>query len=154
MDTEKIRECIMANKVSYEKETNTITVSFGEVDIPIPLMFVREELYENVLKILSRLKWKDWYPVISTEFVNNSQETPISFYNLYKLMKKWRDNLISIKPLKGLGSMDSKDLTYTCMDPRNRKSLIIKGVGDVKRIIRLMEKDTAERKKIVSEYFT
>ena len=154
MNTERVRECIMANRVTYEKDTNTITVSYGETDIPIPLMFVREELYENVLKILNRLKWREWYPVISTETINNSKETPISFFNLYKLMKRWRDGLISIKPLKGLGSMDSKDLTYTCMDPRNRKSLVIKGVGDVKRIIRLMEKDTAERKKIVSEYFS
>lgn len=148
MDTDIVRTCLQADKVVYDQPTNTITVSYLDEDIPIPLLFVREELYGDIMRMLNRLGWHRWIPLVTTLRTDKMKDTPVGFYRLYSLFKKWRDELISIKPLKGLGSMDSADLTKTCMDPRNRKSLTVNGVGDVKRIIRLMERDTTERRKM------
>ena len=154
MDTEVLKYYLRADKVVYHPDTNTLTVTYAEEDIPIPLLFIKEELYGDVLCLLNRIGWKDWSPCITTLKSNHYKDVVVGFYRLYSIMKYWRDKLITIKPLKGLGSMDSRDLTRTCMDLRNRKALVVRGIGDVNRIIRLMERDTAERKKIASMYIT
>lgn len=148
MDTSVLQMSLQADKVAYDKSTNTITVSYHDEDIPIPLLFVREELYGDILAMLNRLEWSNWIPQVTTLKTNRLNKTRLTFYRLYSYFKKWRDELISIKPLKGLGSMTSKDLTRTCMDPRNRKTLTVNGVGDVQRIMRLMERDASERRKL------
>ena len=148
MDVDIVRTALRADKVVYEADTNTITVSYLDEDIPIPLIFVREELYGDILGMLRRLEWNHWIPLLTTKRTDRCKDTPVTFYRLYSYFKKWRDELITIKPLKGLGSMTSLDLTRTCMDPRNRKSIAVNGSGDVRRIIRLMERDTSERKKL------
>ena len=154
MDTEVLRKYLRADKVVYHPDTNTLTLTYAEEDIPIPLLSIKEELYGGVLCLLNKLGWKNWHPCITTLRSKHYHDTVVGFYQLYSLMKFWRDKLITITPLKGLGSMNSRDLTRTCMDVRNRKSLVVEGIGDVNRIIRLMERDTAERKKIASLYMT
>lgn len=152
MDLDVIKHYLRTDKVVYHKETNTLTVTYAEEDIPIPLLFIKEELYGPVLNSLNRMGWRYWSPCITTLKNDSYKDTVVSFYRLYSILKMWRDKLITIKPLKGLGSMDSKDLTKTCMDVRQRKAIIVRGIGDVERIVRLMERDTAERKKIASIY--
>ncbi len=66
-------------------------------------------------------------------------------YNLFETLNE----KFCIKRMKGLGEMDRKHLSLTCLDPITRTYMTIRSPGDVDNIFRLLGVDTKLRKDLV-----
>ena len=148
MQTGPILEATGADQASYDAFTNTLILTFLDEDIPIPLYYLRDRIYGPILRTLNRLSWTLYDLYITTKRNQRLVDHPVTLYQLYDKFRECRDALITIEPLKGLGSMTQIDLTKTCLDPRNRRCIQIRSLGDVQRVINLMEKNSAARQQL------
>ena len=148
MNIAHIKEELGANRVEYDVHINTLVISIGREDYVIPLYHVRDRLCDQVSIILQRIEWRNWNIYVSSKRNKDLQDMPMSIYQLYELFKTM-DRLVSVKVLKGIGSMNSTEVATICMDPRNRRVYKITSPGDVDVIFDLLGDDPQPRKDLM-----
>ena len=90
---------------------------------------------------------------MTTKYSQEFVDDPCTFVMLYTLFKKISDpthGLLKPRRFKGLGEMSKEAIKYTCIDPSTRCFTVVKTVGDVDRIYKMLGVDTDERKKLIS----
>ena len=146
MDVEHIRTTLGADRVVYERDTNTLIITIGG-DEYVPLFLVPERIRDEVLPLLHMIKWHLWIAYVSTIKTEEYKDTPLTLYQIYLLFQK-ANTLTQVKPIKGVGSMQPNESHMTCMDPRYRKVFNITSVGDISTIMALLGTNTTARKQL------
>lgn len=149
MNVTAVQEILGAHRVEYNAAINTLIVSLGREDYVIPLFHVQDRICGQVSTLLRKLQWRDWDIVVSSRHNPTMQNVPMSLYQLYEVFKH-ADRLITVKVLKGIGSMDSSEAARACMDVRNRRVYTITDPGNVDVIFDLMGDDPQARKDLMA----
>lgn len=148
LNVDVIKKVCQADNVIYDQKRNSLKIVLGNVDHIITLIGVVEKLYETLIPKLKNIHWDKWYPVITTLKTDKYIDTPVSNYQLYKLLSSISDS-VDNKPLKGIGSMDNKEAFTTCMDPEVRRVFAITNTGSIDKIFDLLGDDSYARKQLV-----
>lgn len=155
-----IQQVIGADHVQYDDNGHVLTVAYGLADYIIPLLNVRERLYEAVLPALHRLGWQPpsllggaalhhYQLYVTTRHTALYRDTPTTVYQLYERFRAF-DDFFDTKSYKGLGSMMPKDKALTCMDPHFRSSFEVRGAGNPQVVFDLLGGASGPRKKLLT----
>ena len=93
---------------------------------------------------------------ITTKYSDLFVEDPCTFVMLYNIFKKISDHdhgLLKPRRFKGLGEMDRDAIVYTCIDPNTRSFTVVRSIGDVDRIYKMLGVYPDERKKLIDSGF-
>lgn len=148
MNVDLIREELGADRVHYDAGNNALVLTIGLDDIVLPLHQISDRFYEELIPELNRIKWSLWQIYITTQKTATYKEHPITIYQLYKLFKQ-ADSLLTVRTLKGIGSMKPHEAARTCMDPRCRRVYTITSPGQADLIYDLLGDQSGPRKKLL-----
>ncbi len=146
-DVEGIRHTLNLDNVEYESISNALILSFGQIDITIPLSGLVETLKSFILPELEAINWRYIDIEASTLFTDTLRDKHVTVYQLYQLFKEL-DKIFTIKRHKGLGEMTFDDLLISAVDPGTRTTIEINSLGDVDRMFKLLDVDAETRKSI------
>lgn len=139
-------------KIVHHPNMNMLVLSLDEQDIPISLAQLGEVIQKHLLPLLIPIKWREFYPMITTKLSDNMKMFPCTLMHIYTAMCNLdKNNTIRIDRYKGLGEMHPEDMRKTIADPGTRTLYRITSLGDVHRIFELMGKDALQRKLLMSE---
>lgn len=148
MNTDKIKKACSAERVIYNEQNNSIMITMIKEDHIIPLQGVVEKMFELLISKFNRIRWKLWYPTITTLTTKTYTDFPLTIYQLYKILVDMVKN-IDDRVLKGIGSMGNNEAYITCLNPVSRRVFNITSIGDVHQIFNLLGDDSTSRKKLV-----
>lgn len=148
MDTEKIRDALMANKVVYDRVANSLIVSIGLQDKVIPLLGVARRFYKDLRPALMRLRSYHWLVKVSTKLSDELKDAEMTLYQVYEVFRRF-DAMMKVEPLKGIGGMESEEISNVCMDPKNRVVEHINSIGDIGRIRDLLGRNSQHKKDLL-----
>lgn len=148
MNIDRIREITGLN-ATYSAVNNVLRCSIGREDYSLPLHQVPDKFYAELRPLMMNMKTHLWYITARNRRPNNQAPyRPTTIYQLYSAFKNM-DKLISVRPLKGLGSMDDADVGQICMDRRTRRTYDITSAGDVDRVFALLGDNSEPRKQLL-----
>ena len=148
MNVQKIKEITQIDRVTYDPRGYILVLTHGRTDYVIPLENVASRIYDTVMPMLNKIRWKDIQLYITSKHVNQYKDTPISITKLCEILLSF-DELFDISRYKGLASMPPLDKNRTCMDPKYRTVHRITTVGDVTTIFNLLGNDSSYRKQLL-----
>jgi DNA gyrase/topoisomerase IV subunit B len=153
----KIKDILTAKDVSWDKANNVVVLVYEtdnrSIEYRIPLANLQKVIREEILPVYERFHWKDIDMFVTTKYSDEYVEDPCTFVMLYTLFRKISDpthGLIKPRRFKGLGEMSKEAIKYTCIDPQTRCYTVVRGIGDVNRIFKMLGVDTDERKKLIN----
>ena len=153
----KIRNILSAKDVTWDKDNNVVVLVYEtdnrSIEYRIPLANLQKVIKEEILPVYERFHWKDIDMFVTTKYSDEYVEDPCTFVMLYTLFRKISDpthGLIKPRRFKGLGEMSKEAIKYTCIDPQTRCYTVVRGIGDVNRIFKMLGVDTDERKKLIN----
>lgn len=153
----EIRKILTAKDVAWDKANNVVVLIYEtdnrSIEYRIPLAHLQSVIRNEILPVYERFHWRDIDMFVTTKYSDEFVEDPCTFVMLYTLFRKISDpsrGLIKPRRFKGLGEMDKEDIKYTCIDPQTRCYTVVRGVGDVNRIFKMLGVDTDERKKLIN----
>lgn len=151
MNTEVIKDELGANRVSYDSVSDSLLVNIGRDDLIIPLMKVSERLYRDLRPKLARVKKSVWVPLVTTLRTDLYKEVPMTLFQVYELFQRIDELMhMDVEVLKGIGSMEARDIGAVCMDPKTRHEIRIENVGDLTRIHDLLGRESGFKKQLVA----
>jgi len=140
----------VVDKVTYRPLEHILVLSLGAVDYHIPLHNVPERLYEDVLPLMNRIRFRKLDVLVSTKRNKDLVQCPVTIVQLYQYLKKI-DDQFTMERFKGLGQMPAIDRYNTCMDPERRRTYQVTSVGDVRKIFGLLGAESAHRKRLLTK---
>lgn len=153
----EIRKILTAKDVAWDKANNVVVLIYEtdnrSIEYRIPLAHLQSVIRNEILPVYERFHWRDIDMFVTTKYSDEFVEDPCTFVMLYTLFRKISDpsrGLIKPRRFKGLGEMDKEDIKYTCIDPQTRCYTVVRGIGDVNRIFKMLGVDTDERKKLIN----
>ena len=153
----EIRKILTAKDVAWDKVNNVVVLIYEtdnrSIEYRIPLAHLQSVIRNEILPVYERFHWRDIDMFVTTKYSDEFVEDPCTFVMLYTLFRKISDpsrGLIKPRRFKGLGEMDKEDIKYTCIDPQTRCYTVVRGIGDVNRIFKMLGVDTDERKKLIN----
>lgn len=149
VNPQKINEVLGFDDVFYEENGHILTLVLGKDDYILPLHNVRERLYAEVMPDLHRMAWRKLGFYVTTRNTDLYKQTPMTITQIYDMMREM-DKMFNVRIFKGLGNMEPPDKYTTCMDPRYRTTHVVRSLGDIDRIYRLLGADSAPRKDLIS----
>ena len=160
VDCNKIKDILMAEDVVWDKTNNVVVLVYEQdtrsIEYRIPLAKLQMTLRKEVLPIYERFHWKQLDFFVTTKYSDLYVEEPCTIMVLYDMFKKISDpnkGLLKVRRFKGLGEMSREAIKYTCIDPTTRSFTVVKSIGDVDRIYKMLGVDTTERKKLIKSGF-
>lgn len=152
----KIKDVLTAKDVLWDKLNNVVVLVYESndqsVEYRIPLARLQEVIREKILPLYERFHWRDIDMFITTKYSDVFVDDPCTFVMLYNIFKKISDpshGLLKPRRFKGLGEMSREAIVYTCIDPNTRSFTVVKNIGDVDRIYKMLGVDPDERKKLI-----
>lgn len=152
VDPNKIKELLGVDMVLYDVFSDSLTIVKGHDDMIIPLMNVRQRIYDTIRPDLMWFKWKKLEIYITSRYTTEYQRTPMTLMELYGLLEHF-DKMFHVERFKGLGQMPQKpvdQLYETCLNPANRVLYQIKEIGDLDLVFQMMGEDPKFRQKLLS----
>ena len=157
VNCEGIKKALTVNDVYWDKDNNVVILSYEQADrsieYRIPLAKLKKTIVENILPVYERFHWRDFDLFVTTKYSDLYVEEPCSIMMLYDMFQKIshpKYGILKPRRFKGLGEMSAEAITYTCIDPSTRSYTVVKGIGDVDRIFKMLGVDTDERKKLIN----
>ena len=157
VNCEGIKKTLTVNDVYWDKDNNVVILSYEQADrsieYRIPLAKLKKTIVENILPVYERFHWRDFDLFVTTKYSDLYVEEPCSIMMLYDMFQKIshpKYGILKPRRFKGLGEMSAEAITYTCIDPSTRSYTVVKGIGDVDRIFKMLGVDTDERKKLIN----
>lgn len=157
VNCKKLRDILSAKDVTWDKQNNVVILIYEtdnrSIEYRIPLTRLQTVIRNEILPVYERFHWKDVDLFVTTKYSQEFVDDPCTFVMLYTLFKKISDpthGLLKPRRFKGLGEMSKEAIKYTCIDPSTRSFTVVKTVGDVDRIYKMLGVDTDERKKLIS----
>lgn len=148
MDPEVIKRTLGCDRVTYFKDTHTLAITADGSDEIVPLHLVPERIINEILPVLRMIRWNVWIPLVTTIKTTEWVDQPLSIYQLYLVFQKVKASLTTVKPIKGIGSMNDEESFRTCVDPRYRKIYTITEAGDTGVISALLGSGSDARKQL------
>lgn len=156
VNCDKIKNVLTAKDVLWDKLNNVVVLVYESndqsVEYRIPLARLQEVIREKILPLYERFHWRDIDMFITTKYSDVFVEDPCTFVMLHNIFKKISDpshGLLKPRRFKGLGEMSREAIVYTCIDPNTRSFTVVKNIGDVNRIYKMLGVDPDERKKLI-----
>ena len=156
VNCEAIKKVLTAQNVYWDKTNNVIVLIYEtesqSIEYKIPLANLQQTIRESILPMYERFHWKDIDLFITSKYSDIFVEDPCTFMMLYGIFQKITDRkhgIIKPRRFKGLGEMSPKAIKYTCIDQNTRCFTVVKNIGDVDRIYKMLGVDTDERKKLI-----
>lgn len=147
MDVDAVRDMLGAERVVFDEKNQTLVIITGHSDIVLPLHMVSQRLYEKLMPLLRQSRWTDWLISVTTLKTKLYNKHLCSLYFIYQLFRKL-DESLDVEVVKGLGSMDPKDMVKSCMNPRNRRVFHITSLGSLETIFNLLGSESEYRKRL------
>ena len=148
VNTEAIKYILRLDDCIYSRTSEVITLIKSRMEVSIPINKLMNEIRIYILPELEKVKWNNITLFVTTKQTDYFKDAPVMFWQLRQLFDTF-DKEFSIRRIKGLGECTASELKYTCLDPRTRTVVTIRGIGDVKTLHDMLGVDTAERKKLV-----
>ena len=152
----KIKSILTAKDVLWDKLNNVVVLVYESneqsVEYRIPLARLQSVIREKILPLYEKFHWRDIDMFITTKYSDVFVEDPCTFVMLHNIFKKISDpdrGLLRPRRFKGLGEMSREAIVYTCIDPNTRSFTVVKNIGDVNRIYKMLGVDPDERKKLI-----
>lgn len=152
----KIKSILTAKDVLWDKINNVVVLVYESneqsVEYRIPLARLQSVIREKILPLYEKFHWRDIDMFITTKYSDVFVEDPCTFVMLHNIFKKISDpdrGLLRPRRFKGLGEMSREAIVYTCIDPNTRSFTLVKNIGDVNRIYKMLGVDPDERKKLI-----
>lgn len=148
MNTNSIIKKLGLKSCVYEKISNSLIMDLGDIDVAIPLSGLISDVKQYILPELKLINWDRINFRVTTLLTTHHKDQYLSIIEIYNLFETLNEKFC-IKRMKGLGEMDRKHLSLTCLDPVTRTYMTIRSPGDVDNIFRLLGVDTKLRKDLV-----
>ena len=148
VNTEAIKLVLGLDDCIYSRDSEVVTLIKNRMEVSIPINRLMNEIRIYILPELQKIQWDSIMLFVSTKQTNHYKDAPVMFWQLRQLFDTF-DKEFSIRRIKGLGECTASELKFTCLDPRTRTVVTIRGIGDVKTLYDMLGVDTAERKKLV-----
>ncbi len=132
----------------YEVASDAMIMDTGEVDITIPISGLEHDIRAYLLPELEEINWNNIDFCITTKHTDLYKNECLSVMEIFELFKKIYA-AFGINRLKGIGELPDGPMWSTCLDPTTRSYVIIKSVGEVKRMYDMLGVDTSARKTLV-----
>ena len=154
VDTKKIKETMLeCSDVIWDKGNNLlILVDTQGVELRVPLVGLHAALKGVILPVYERAHWRDFNMFISTKYTDKFRGQPCTFMMLYQIFKDIGD-ICKIQRFKGLGEMTKEAIALTCVNKSTRCFTVIRGLGDVDMMYKMLDTDTEARKKLVNSNY-
>ena len=157
VNTKKIIEILDLEDAFWDKENNVlIIVDKGSLERRIPLSNLQKRIQTYLLPEYQRFHWDKYTLFITTKFSDTYVGNPCSFmmlYSIYQTLFLKEKCLMSVSRFKGLGEMTKESITKTCIDPATRCFTVVRGLGDVDAMFKMLDVDTDARKKLIKAGF-
>ena len=160
VNCKEIKKILTAKDVVWDKANNVVVLVYEtnsqSIEYRIPLARLQKVIREHILPIYEKFHWRDIDMFITTKYSDLFVEDPCTFVMLYNIFKKISDHdhgLLKPRRFKGLGEMDRDAIVYTCIDPNTRSFTVVRSIGDVDRIYKMLGVDPDERKKLIDSGF-
>ena len=157
-ETEIIRKILGVSDVQYRKDIKSLILIKEDTEELIRLDGVEYAIKHILLPKLKLMQWDRFRIRVSTKLSNIYDKDICSIMDIYNLFQKL-DSIYHISRFKGLGGMNKKQLSYTCVNIHTRAYFKITSIGDVKKFYQLFGIDSSYRKKLIvrekgySEFF-
>lgn len=145
-NTKKIRELLQADMVEYDRASNSLILGVKDIDIAISLTNLESEIRSYLLPTLQKAQWDKFEVYIVTADNVRKPQTFMQLFQLFGLL----DNMFKVSRFKGLGEMEAKDLSATCLQPATRAFVSITKVGDIDVLKSMLGVDPTARKILVA----
>lgn len=134
--------------VTYNSSTKVLSVSIGLTDIVIPMIKIRDVIYDKVLPLFRAFQYHRLEILVTTKQTPSFKGKQVSVIQLHQMQTELRSKM-AIRPLKGLGSMSPPEVYATCINPDTRRCKQVSTIGEVDMIFKMMGNDSRWRKELV-----
>lgn len=148
----KIEKILGLDSAVWDKENNVLVLIDHGMEWRIPLNNLQSSLRAYVLPLYKRFNWTAYELFVSTKYSDLYRSQPCTFAMLAQIFEDI-DRIYKVSRFKGLGEMSNDALRMTCVDKMTRCFTVVKGVGDVDRIYKMLDVDTEARKKLIQSNF-
>jgi len=145
INTEKIKEILKYDRVVYTKDTNSLILIREEMEIPVILDGLYENIETKILPVFNDYSKKYWNILVSLKSNPAVTKVPITIVDMCNLMRDTSKD-IDVFKFKGVGTMSAKNLEPTVIDPLTRSYIKIKSIGSVQEIEDMLGRDASKRK--------
>ena len=135
-------------KVKYHKESQVLILIIGSEDIIIPLYNINDLIYKKILPLYKDFFYMKMRIYATTKRTDHMNISPVSIVQLFQMFNEMK-KLFSIERYKGLGSMNPKDRSKTCINKETRRTFQITTIGDIDTVFNMMGTDSTTRKELV-----
>lgn len=156
VNTSMIKQILGLDDVVHHKESNSLILAQGGIEIHISLNKLKEEITGYILPELEKIHWSEFDCLVTTKHTDTYNQTPISIVGLHTLFKTLDERnpagsnkLFQVSRFKGLGECSQDMIAYTCLNPDTRSYTKLTGVGDVDRLYHMLGPNSSERKKLL-----
>lgn len=148
----KIEKILGLDSAVWDKENNVLVLIDHGMEWRVPLNNLQTSLRAYVLPLYKRFNWNKYELFVSTKYSDLYRSQPCTFAMLAQIFDDI-DKIYKVSRFKGLGEMSNDALRMTCVDKMTRCFTVVKGVGDVDRIYKMLDVDTEARKKLIQSNF-
>lgn len=144
----KIEKILGLDSAVWDKENNVLVLIDHGMEWRVPLNNLQSSLRAYVLPLYKRFNWDKYELFVSTRYSDLYKSQPCTFAMLAQIFDDI-DRIYKVSRFKGLGEMSNDALRMTCVDKMTRCFTVVKGVGDVDRLYKMLDVDTEARKKLI-----
>lgn len=149
LTAEKVKQALGISAVEYDPIPQILNITIGRNDIVLVLKGLQKSINMELLPMLKRIAYKEYQILLTTKYTDLFKDEPVSYVKLWKMFGTLKDHFFTIKRHKGLAGLKPEDRAKLCMDPEYRVTTNIRSIGDAKRIIEIMGKDSKYRKELL-----
>lgn len=157
VNCKEIKKILTAKDVLWDKSNNVVVLIYEvgdrSIEYRIPLARLSKVIRDEILPVYEKFDWKNTDIFITTKYSDLYVKDPCTYMMLYNIFAKIshpEKGILKVRRFKGLGEMSPKAIYDTCINPETRSYTVIKSIGDVNRIYKMLGVDTDERKKLIN----
>ena len=148
VNVKAIEKKLHLDSAVWDKVNNVLVLIDHGMEWRIPLNNLQASLRAYVLPLYKKFHWDKYELFVSTKYTDLYRSQPCTFAMLASIFHDI-DKIYKVSRFKGLGEMSKEALKLTCIDKMTRCFTVIKGIGDVDRLYKMLDVDTEARKKLV-----
>ena len=143
-------EQVLGTKVLHNPVHRTLIIEFKNQDNIIPLAFMQDQLYSNILPKLQSIAWKNIDYFVEAKNVTPGNLQQVTIVQLYEILVNI-NSILKIKRYKGLGEMSKESLETAFTNHNTRHLTRITSLGDINVLYGMLGVDVTMRKDLLRD---